>query len=80
MKEVFMAYREAENNRNDYLDIMASFDYYTNMNYLDYLSVQQLEALLPAYRSDVEKRIKELIIQKRKEEDAKYNIDDRHGN
>ena len=56
---------------------MASFDIDNNPNYLEYLTIQQLESLLPTYRSDTERRIKELIEKKKIiEEDKKYNIDD----
>ena len=55
---------------------MASFDVYSNPNYLDYLTVQQLESLLPAYNEEVDRKIRELIIKKRLEEDDKQKVDD----
>jgi len=52
---------------------MTSFDYETNPHYLNFLNVEQLKALLPAYREDIDKHIRKLIAIK---EDAKYNVDD----
>lgn len=48
--------------------------------YLENLTADQLQALLPAYYTHVDAYIRELIAKKRKEEDAKYNIDDNYEN
>lgn len=56
---------------------MASFDVYSNPNYLDYLTVQQLESLLPAYNEEVDRKIRELIAAKRNLFDATQGLNEK---